>query len=192
MTPTQMHTAVNSLDKHDWAFDVVSANWSQSGNGNCIMLRFTAQTLERVIDIHHAKILARLVHGIAGATLTRNVQWSKVVVINVPCRKVRALPLSGDASEEDQPMHENKEIESYWSPEDLDSQMKINPLYERLHVTQKPNWTSAPDGIMGWTHANISFSFEDPDGEYTVELFTRPMYIFNERCPMRVWKVLGF
>ena len=188
MSPAQMHTAVNSLDKCDWAFDVVSANWSQSGNGNCIMLRFTTQTTEQAIDIHHAKILARLSHGIAGATLTRNVQWSKVVVMNVPCRKIRVQPLGEDASEEDQPMHENEEIESYWTPEDLDNQMKINPLYQRLHVTQKPNWTSAADGIMGRTHANISFSFEDPNGEYTADLFTRPMYIFNERCPMRVWK----
>ena len=62
-----------------------------------------------------------------GATLTRNVQWSKVVVMNVPCRKLRSLPSAEDASEEDQPMHENEEIESYWTPEDLDNQMKINP-----------------------------------------------------------------
>ena len=187
MTPAQMHTAVNLLDRGDWSFDVVTVNWSQGGNGNCIMLRFTAQTTERAIDIHHAKILNSLAHGMAGATLTRNVQWAKVVVMNVPCRKPRPSPLV-DEENPDEIMHENEEVEAFWSPSDLDEQMKINPLYRRLHVTQKPDWTSSPDAMEGRTHANISFSFEDPHSEYTSDLFSRPMYLFNERCPMRVWK----
>lgn len=188
MTPAQMHTAVNVLDKGIWAFDVVTANWSQGGNGNCIMLRFTAQTTEKAIDIHHAKILARLSHGVDGATLTRNVQWSKVVVMNVPCRKGRLAPSGEDEDHVDEVMHENEEIEEYWSPADLDAQMRVNPLYRGLHVTQKPNWMTSPDAMEGRTHANVSFSFEDPNMEFTGELFTRPMYLFNERCPMRVWK----
>ena len=189
MTPNQMHARVNSIFRGDWPFDVVTANWSQGGNGNCIMLRFTAQTSEQAIDIHHAKILDSLAHGMVGATLTRNVQWAKVVVMNVPCRKPRPSFLDEDGGENpDELMHENEEIEAFWSPSDLDEQMKINPLYRKLLVTQKPDWTSSPDAMEGRTHANISFSFEDPHSEFTSELFSRPMYLFNERCPMRVWK----
>jgi len=188
MTLAQMYSAVNTLDKGDWPFDVLTAHWSQGGNGNSIMLRFTARTTERAIDIHHAKILARLAHGMDGATLTRNVQWSKVVVMNVPCRKVQSPFLNEDALNDDQHMHENEEIESYWTPADIDEQMRINPLYQRLHVTQKPNWTTSSDAMEGWTHGNVSFSFEDPHGEFASDLFSRPMYLFNERCPMRVWK----
>ena len=188
MTPAQMYMAVNSLDKGDWPFDVVTAHWSQNGNGNCVMLRFTARTTERAIDIHHAKILARLAHGIDGATLTRNVQWSKVVVMNVPCRKVRRALMDDVDPDADQPMHENEEIESYWTPADIDEQMRINPLYQRLHVTQKPDWTTSSDAMEGWTKGNVSFSFEDPHGELASDLFSRPMFLFNEKCPMRVWK----
>jgi len=54
MSPAQMYLAVNSVDKGDWPFDVVTAHWSQGGNGNSIMLRFTARTTKRAIDIHHA------------------------------------------------------------------------------------------------------------------------------------------
>ena len=187
MSPSQMHTAVNSIDRRGWSFDVVTANWSQGGNGNCIMLHFTAQTTERAIDIHHSKILNCLVHGMMGATLTRNVQWVKVVVMNVPCRKAHPSFLEG-GEVLDELMHENEEVEAFWSPSDLDEQMRINPLYRQLHVTQKPDWTSSPDALEGHTHANIAFLFEDPHSEFTSELFSRPMYLFNERCPMRVWK----
>jgi len=57
--------------------------------------------------------------------------------MNVPCRKVQPSFLDDDnETDADQHMHDNEEIESYWTPADIDEQMQINPLYQRLHVTQ--------------------------------------------------------
>jgi hypothetical protein len=169
MKSRDMFNRVNCIDKSEWPFDVVSANWTQGGSGPSILLRFSGATTHRAIETQQMKILSRLDHGVGTATLTQNLSWSKIVVMGVPCIKD----------------YVNDEY-VYTDIEEIVEQLKRLPQYQRLPVMLQPRWLGPLH--EGQTHADLSFAIEDPFGDLARDFLSRALWLGGMKCPVRQMK----
>jgi hypothetical protein len=166
MSDMQMFNAVNCIDKETWAFDVVSAKWTKNGLGPSIMVRFTADTTEKAIETHQLSILNKLGHGIHSATLTRNLTWSRIAVMSIPCME----------EPDEDGVYELMDVTK------ITRQLESNPLYKRLHITQPPRWMGE---VEGKTFADVQFSFEDPFGDLARDFMSKATWLNGKSCPTR-------
>jgi hypothetical protein len=121
--------------------------------------------------------------------------WSKIVLPNIPCR---AQELDRDMNE--QMMEDN----ALWTTQQIEYELRKNPLFQNLVFTRTPDWTTPRDKFpLSATRGTIILNFEDPDGsiaknivdqrEFRTYMFASPIYprtwkekVKLDQCP-RCW-----
>ncbi|KAH9015368.1 hypothetical protein EDB85DRAFT_2156738 [Lactarius pseudohatsudake] len=63
-------------------------------------------------------------------------------------------------------VHLHNDKLTVWSPEALEEQVRLNPMFERATFSCSPHWLSDPHRLIGAT-ATVLFAYEDLDGSIT-------------------------